>query len=268
MQARGGWQVLAGLVVPACAGAAVLDFETPGQLTGNFRMLSNAGTSGNTGLYQLAQSANGTANDYLTAYYASTGGGAASFVYDTTPAESAVKTTFNVPVGSTLTVTMGAVFHKPGSSLGVYFINPANEGAGYLALFNADASGSNDNFRFANGAAPNTAGAGALSANNYQATSVAVLGAADYSTFSNVTATYSVLTSNSYRMTLRAGSTLVSSATYTGTPLTNVGVGLRVYSEQAYLAVDNFSAAVPEPAAVSVLGIAGLAALRRKRDRR
>src|SRR5690348_4693737 len=112
------------------AADTTLDFETAGQYTGNFRLLAGSSTQTQTGP--------SAGNDYVIS--TSPTAANAAIAFDTTPGDATfgTATTFNGPV----TVSVDALFQANTSSLGIYFINPADETKSYLALFNINNNGS------------------------------------------------------------------------------------------------------------------------------
>ncbi|GEM_PF-5585944 len=136
---------------------ADLDFETAGQYSANFRVLSGNGMA--------VQTSNGEANDHVEITGGSSNPTGLAAVYDTTPEDGTEQTTFTVGPNTTLTVSLDVRFGSANKSFGIYLINPASENSttAYLALLNVDASGANEQIRFSKNANPaNLVGAGTL----------------------------------------------------------------------------------------------------------
>jgi hypothetical protein len=253
------------LASPAAAQVLVsLDFETASQVTNNFR-------TGTSTASALAQTSNGAANDYLTVTNNLAGtNGLRSLVYDTTPASSAVQNTFS---GSSI-IEGDIDTSKAGQSFGVYIVNPSVEGTSnfnLLALFNWDASGTNDQVRFFRNSSFTAAGTGTSAYNSGTTISAGVNAADGFAPFS---LTYSQDTSDTTQAilnmtvgTFNTGNILMGTGTY----LSSYEIGFRFGTSNAVgdqVALDNISVTqVPEPsaAALAVTGLLGLAWLRRKR---
>lgn len=245
--------LVAGIAVISNAAVAAteanLDFETT-QYPNNFRVLNANGAT-------ISQTANGVANDFMR----SVNGSGASVVYDANGSTAGISS-FTVSSTASLTVSADVSFNTGNNSFGIYIVNASNEAQGYLAIFNVNASGANDQIRFASNAAPSTSGAGTLGAGSFA--NNADVGIAANSLFSNISLTYGINESNNPVLTLTAGSQTSSiSLTSITSPFTNVEIGFRFGSSAGTVAMDNLvistASAVPEPSSFAAL--AGIAAL-------
>ena len=234
--------------------ATVLDFETAGQFTGNFRKAFGPGNGTQTGPT--------AGNDYVSLP------GTSNFtsIYDTTPADATEKTVFAVAAGSPVSVTTDVRFTSATSSFGVYFVDPTNEASAYLALLNFDQTSSSELVRFASNGNPTTGGAGTLVNGTPAPGDVVASGQ-----FATATFTYAIDAANHPVLSVTVGSVTSSTTFDTITsPLTSVELAVRVSTQSTgQNGFDNFSAPtpVPEPTALGVLGLGGLL-MRRRRHRR
>jgi hypothetical protein len=254
------------LAVGTSARAATLDFETAGQFSNNFRKISGPGTGTQTGPT--------AGNDYVSLTAPS------NFVavYDTTPADGTVKNVFSVAPGSPVSLTADLTFtgsSSPSSSFGVYFVDPTNEGNGYLALLNYDSTGAGTSelVRLATGVNPQTNGAAGLVAGSPSLGNVITSGVPATATF-----TYAIDASNHPVLSVTVGS-VTSSATFDTitSPLTSVELAIRNSAQGTTGSgfendFDNVvlpDAAVPEPTSLAAigLGVGGLVSRRRRRRR-
>jgi hypothetical protein len=253
-----------GTAAPVARGA-VVDFETfntatDNDLANNFRVFQvNGGVPTNSN--------NGAAvNDVITVPAPSAFG----VIYDATPGDLlTTQSTFAVSQGNPLTVSADVTFSVNNSSFGVYIVNASNEGtaSSYLALFNVNNTGGTaDQLRFssnATGNAPATVGTLVASPST---SDVFDIGATNGK---NISVTYSINATNNPVLSLSVGGVEYGNTTFSSitTPLTNVEVGLRVASTgtTAGYTVDNFSAAVPEPASFSLFALAAVPVLTRRR---
>jgi hypothetical protein len=145
-----------------------LDFETAGQVSGNFRNLGPVITS-NT------QSSNGVSNDYLIHNVPDSSGSAAALLYDTTPGDTTVGTQSTFSVSSPLTVSFDFRASTANSSVGIIFADSNDASNNVLALFNIDNSGTTDLFRFfKDGSVTTTSVTGGLQSGSNQAVSTGV----------------------------------------------------------------------------------------------
>lgn len=186
-----------------------------------------------------------------------------AFVYDLN-ANGPGTTAYNIAVGDTLSVstqirftgTNASTTHN--SSFGFIFGNTTN---GHLAIINLNQSGGNEQFRISDNAATLSGGFGSLptSGNPGYLAGVNAIGP---DTFTTVTATYEVLTSTSYRISLAAGGQTVT-RDFTGS-LSDIQIGLRMNNGSADRFLDvNI---IPEPG-VSALTLGSLALLTLRRRR-
>jgi hypothetical protein len=244
-----------------------LDFETAGAFSNNFRFTFNSANS------TTAQSSNGASNDYVT-----TTSGAVTdneiFVYDTTPADGTVKSTFSGAVSIEADIRAAST----GSSFGFFIINPASEGSSvhYLALFNWDVTGSNDRMRLFTGNPINSTTVG-TSAYDSGATSTVNSGLDVGGSFGHMTLTYRADTTTPTRAvfnltvgTMTTGDILLGAGTYLSS---GFEVGIRSFDSNSGAGstdFDNFSITqVPEPSTAGLLllsaAVAGLACKMRRR---
>ncbi|HEY9249869.1 MAG TPA: PEP-CTERM sorting domain-containing protein [Rariglobus sp.] len=240
-----------------------LDFETAGQVSGNFRNLGPA-TSGNT------QSSNGAANDYLVHNIANSSFSAAALLYDTTPGDTTDGTQSTFSTSSPLTVSFDFRATTANSSVGIIFADSTNASNHVLALFNVDNSGATDLFRFFKDGTVTTASieAGSLAGSNTASTGVDV-----GSAFGSYSATLSVA-GTTPTLALTVGSQTFSRTFSAGDfNWAKTTVILRLFdagntSSTPSIWVDNFAiVAIPEPstyAAVSGAAVLGLALWRRR----
>jgi hypothetical protein len=232
----------------------VLDFETAGQFTGNFRKVSGPGNGAQTGP--------AAGNDYVNL------AGTSNFtsIYDTTPADAAEQTVFSVAQGSPVSVTTDVRFTSATSSFGVYFVDPTNEANAYLALLNFDQTSSSELVRFASNGVPTTGGAGTLVTGTPSPGDVVASGQ-----FATATFTYAIDAANHPVLSVTVGSATSSTTFDTITsPLTTVELAIRDSAQgTGQNGFDNiaFPTPVPEPTALGMLGLGGLL-LRRHRRRR
>jgi hypothetical protein len=255
---------LAAFVLVTAHAQVSLDFETPGQLTDNFRNLGPSNTI-NT------QSANGAANDYITHNVPDASVTAAALLYDTTPGDTGTGTQTTFSVSSPLTVSFDFRSTTANSSIGIIFADPANASNNMLALFNIDNSGGTDLFRFFKDGTVTTAGvtAGTQSGTNQTASTGVDIGSA----FGHFSVTLTVV-GTTPTLELTVGSQTFSRTSVSGDfDWANTTVILRLFDAGGSTAntnvdVDNFTInAIPEPstyAAVFGTSVLGLALFRRR----
>ncbi|WP_157895414.1 PEP-CTERM sorting domain-containing protein [Verrucomicrobium sp. GAS474] len=238
--------------------------------TGNFRALY---TTAQTNALNYPVTASGGAGN-LSLRIATSYSGNGSVVFDTTPADSSVKNTFSTSAGLDVhfQVSLGGTGASSANSpsIGVLFINPTTETSSQMALVNFD-SDTSDRIRFFGGN-PNGSNSGADAQGGTTTTGD---GGASYTTNSitNVDVKYAI-SGTSALLTMTVGS-LTSTYTFaSGTSLSNVEIGLRLYDAvngTAYATIDNFTissiAAIPEPSttALMILGVLLLAGLAYRR---
>ncbi len=255
--------------IPATVGrAALVDFETAGDLTNNFRQ--------STGDANVAQTADAAGNDYVTVNNQQTANAGKSFLYDTTPADATSGTASTFSSTNPITVSYAFQAGTTGTStnsFGVYIIDPTNETTNsLLALLNVDASATNERIRFFKDGNWSTSSAGTqVGSNNDSSSSIVAVG----DPFKTLTLTYSV-SGTTPTLTLAVGSFSATSAFSAGDAITNPEFALRIYDAQTSdgssitqhtttANFDNFQV-VPEPASLGMLGAGlGLALMRRRR---
>jgi hypothetical protein len=251
--------------VQSRARAVVLDFETPGQYEANFREVLAGDDLGVT-----SQGGNNVLRK---------GGGASSpsvAIYDTTPASTAVKTTF--PQGG-FRASFDARFGDAGSSVGVYVVDSQDESRGFLSalIINDSSEGGLDVTRTSRQSNPLTGelgsgGGGAGRITNADPGSTL---------YTPVSVTYWTDEAGSPQLVTTWGShgtattsRGVQTSTFVGTtPINNPQFALRFFDavpgNAGGIEIDNLEIVpVPEPAALGVLfaAAAGLM-LRRTRYR-
>lgn len=124
-------------------------FESSGDYVNNFRHLFGSGSA-----LQTDPTVGEPDND--TVRLSNNG---FTVTYDATPGDNtATRNLFTVPFSVVADIRFGTT----NNSFGVYFINPESEEQAYLALFNVNASGTSDQFRFSTDGNPLTSGAGTL----------------------------------------------------------------------------------------------------------
>lgn len=241
--------------------AQILDFETSGQFANNFREIT------------VPQGTINQSNGIVSLDMTGTTG--PTYIYDTTPGTVDAGTTFAITSGSSFTVSVDFRAATAGSSLAVIFADRSNasvDNNNIMFLFNVDASGTTDRFRFFRDATINAtaATAGTQIGSIQDATTTASL---------NNWATYSVtldLSGTTPTLTGSVGGTTFSQTYSAGHfDWTNTSVILRLFDAGSVggtsLDLDNLNlntAAIPEPAAYSLvagLGVLGGILARRRR---
>jgi len=182
--------------------------------------------------------------------------------YDTDGA-GAGTTLYPVTLGTTLSASADVRFSHPGS-FGIYF-SAVGGGTTYLALLNPTAG--NDQFRIFSNGVMSTGAAGDQTLSNNTTNPV------NLNDFTNISATYQVLSSTSIRISMTAGGQTFSHD-YNGTSLpAQVEIAFRTYNPDAsdpspIADIDNFVVTdpIPEPSVAGLAGLAvlGLAARRRR----
>jgi hypothetical protein len=245
------------LGIPPVASAALvsLDFESAGQFAGNFRATFNppeTATSqdgGHVSTNAISLSSGTTLSE--------------AFIYDTTPADATVQSTFMGPV----TISFDMRSAAAGASFGVYIINPgeASGVAGHrLALFNMG-TGATDRFRMFTTSSITNANVGTGVYDSGATLNVVEPG----STFVRASLTYSEGANSSavFNYTINgvsSGDINLGNNTY----IPNFEIGLRLYDGVvggATADIDNFEI-VPEPSSSAMFGLvaAGALVLRRR----
>lgn len=248
------------------AQAAIVTFEnytsaSDNDYTNNFRGV------GNPSIY--SQTNNGAANDYLLITQAT--GNASTAIYDQNG--SAAGTSYAVlGIGDSLTVSATLTFGIGNASFGFYFINALNEtsATSYLALLNVDYSTTApgvDQFRFATNANA-TSNNGSVSSGTLGNQTTVDAGITTGAP-AIVSATYTILSATQFSISMSVDSIERASATFTGTPHTNVEIGFRTNPTGSNnIQMDNFTVpdSVPEPSGVLVaaLSAVGFLGLRRR----
>lgn len=242
------------LLAAATSQAAVLvDFNTAGQLAGQFR-----GGNLPTAYVQTATVLNFTQ-----------GTGAASTLFYDANGSAAGVSAFNVSIGNPLTVTASVTLPANNGSFGIFFANPSDDTKSYMALFNVNytgGDGTSDQFRFDN--AFNAATGGVVSLGG------GTTGDAGITTGSafNISVTYTILSANSYRLSMTVGNITIDSTDFSGTPLSQVQVGIRTNPTGSNTGtLDNFTISgdpitVPE-ASSAMLVLAGACGMLGRRKR-
>lgn len=241
-----------------------LDFETAGQVSGNFRNLGPAGTNN-------SQSSNSTANDYLINDISGGSTNAAVLLYDTTPGDTTSGTQSTFSVSSPLKVEFDFRASTAGSSVGIIFADSTNASNNMLALFNIDNTGTTDLLRVFKDGTVNTSSvtAGTESGTGSTGSSGVDIG----SSFGHFSVTLTVV-GTTPTLDIQVGSQTFSRTSVTGDfDWANTTVILRLYdagnsSSTPNIWVDNFTiGAIPEPSTYAVASgaaVLGLAFFRRR----
>jgi hypothetical protein len=130
----------------------------------------------------------------------------------------------------------------------------------YLALLNVDNSGANDLVRFGQWCQASTGNANGLTTKSTTDLGIGLNGA-----MATVMASYRLEANSDVTISMTVGSSTFSQ-TYTGgiARPSSVEVGLRLYPTGGSFNLDSFTV-VPEPASLGLIGVSGLALMRRKR---
>ena len=237
--------------------AVVIDFETGTELASQFHNGNLPAT--------YTQTSNGGGNDVLNF---TQGSGAPGTLFFDANGPAAGSSAFSVSQGNPLTVTATVVLPTANGSFGISFSNPFNEANAYLALFNvnyASGNGTTDQFRFDNAFNALTGGVGSLGGGTTGDAGVTI-----GSSF-NISVTYSILSSNTFQLSMTVGSITTTSAIYTGTPLSQVQVGIRTNPVGGTGTLDNINISgdpvtVPETSS-ALLALAGACGVMSRRRR-
>lgn len=222
------------------ASAAVLDFETPGQLAGNFRDVDGGST--------LTQTSNGADNDYANV---ADNTSRKVLFYDTTPGEAATADSFSGPLTIESDIRMG------GGSFGVYLLNADNLDQAYLALFNYS-----DRIRISDDVTnADSNDAGGLDV--YDQTGTTGVTQNEWTT---LRVDYLIDGDDHPVITVTVGSFTSGPITLSDvTAFDSLSIGLRISPQNGATAFDNFTV-VPEPGTAALAGLgAALCLIRRKR---
>lgn len=251
--------------------AVAFDFSSDGQFAGNFHDYAVPNGS-------FAQSA---ASGRVT--WTTSGGQTGAFVYDTNGATAGGTTNFIPGVGNSVVVNFDFSSNVLNTGFGVFFGGARN--AEYLALFNLNNSGSNDQLRiFAtnnwNATTPATGGTTSSPAASL-ATTTGTNGWTSGATYhATLTMTYTSATTADVTYVITDPSNVITPFSVSATGLTVSGtaneIGFRMGSagNPAILSIDNLSivttSTIPEPSTFALLGGAGTLGLavmqRRKRN--
>lgn len=242
-------------------GALITDFNQGTELASMFRQTYNEVNTTTTAVDGLVRA---TSGDGLGG---GTGGSAEVYIYDTTPADGTVKSTFSGP----LSVSFDIRAAQAGSSLGIFLIDPNSESSStqFLGLFNMD-DGSVDRVRLFAGASVTSVGVGtAVTDSNITGNAGVNAGTGNFAT---MTLTYTQGANNAAVLQLTVGGLTTGAI-----PLANnswrpeVEIGFRIYDSSIAVGgmeIDNFTVTpIPEPSA-SLLGMAGILGISSKRRRR
>jgi len=255
-----------GSLVPASLPVGPITFENATDYADNFREYYDNGD-------RLGQTTNGAANDYL-AQTAGTSNDNGIAVYDTTAADG---TTTQHVFSSPFQVQFDARAAQATSSVGVFLMDPTNEGNNILALLNIDANVTSDRIRFFRDAplASNKTGPG-TQVNITSSSGGTVTGGNQFDGESGVNVnqfgafvlTYS-LSGADATVSLMFGN-ISATAVYTGQGIATPEIALRMFDVNTTAGttdVDNFSV-VPEPGAAGVIALMAMGGLARRRRRR
>lgn len=134
----------AGLCAAAPIGSAqsiLLDFETAGQFSANFRGVSILGGT-------AAQTANGASNDFVKHDRQTATDKGVAYLYDTTPADTTVGTQSVFSTDADLTVSFDLYAAPAASSFAIIFADSTNLGNNIMGFFRVNASGQTDTVDF------------------------------------------------------------------------------------------------------------------------
>jgi len=239
---------LATLTLPSTGQSQVVanvDFETSTDVANHFRAMSANNAA-------FGQTSNGAANDYMTVT-SSGASGLRSFIYDTTPASSAVQNTFS----GTATIEGDIDTTGSSTSFGVYILNPSAESTAnqFLALFNWDNSGTSDLLRFFKTSSVST---GSASGQQYTSGNVNA-GVNVTDSFAHYSLTYKADTTDSTQAVLNltvgsfsTGDVLMGTGTYFSTYEVGLRFSPNTSGQSVYL--DNFTITqVPEPSTLGMI---------------
>lgn len=256
---------LATIMTPSASGQVLINFESGSQLSGNFRTI---GTATGTNI----QTSNGALNDYFINNISDATGTPSQLIYDTTPGDITSGTQSTFVTSSSLTASFDFRSATANSSFGIIFVDPGNNANNILALFNVDAAGTTDRFRFFRDAnlAGGTAGTQVGGTSNLSS-GLDANGAITSIPFGNLSATLT-LAGTTPTLSFTVGTQTVSQVFSSGDfDWTNTSVAMRLFDNGGTAAtelnIDNF-AVVPEPSPGLLFGLAGSVLFLIRRTRR
>ncbi len=259
--------------------AAVYDFETANQFSDSFHTLASVNSP------TTAQTSNGAANDYLRMAQRPSGNFqvTSAFAYNT----SATKTLANSDTfGGAFTVDFKVSSNTPGGSgFGLFLFDPtsSNGSNNLYAWVQFNQSSENDRIRIARDASPTSTGNGTTYTTGLTGTNAGFLDASGYhqvNAFSSTSNSSPVFTNGSITYTPGTGDTTTLAFTLGAATVTAVIPDTDVISNPAIAFRLNtygngtaewrlddiaFPNAVPEPASMGLLALAGTALLARRR---
>jgi hypothetical protein len=253
--------------VVACAGAsasaATIPFASSADYTQNFRV---AAAGGGTTAFNSGAGSDGATPGFVR-FTGPTAAGAATLIYDTTPADATARDLF---VNEAVRADFRA--SNANDSAGIYLrVNGATENSGYSTVVNVNTATALDQIRIFDSDS-NVAGSGV----GLQLASDATADFTTVGAFFSLEFKATTLGNGNVQLDVAVypvgGTTPLKtlSVTDTTTPFTGGGeVGIRLGDNSATASslvdVDNFSTAVPEPGAVGLAAAAAAGLLARRR---